>query len=325
MASVATARPRNISSKMDVDQENDFDERADDHESDSRESETNARQRQQQHSKERTKQRTSSDKIFKVDEELLHDEERKTCASMILHCFAARRNQWSTNQELGPICARLRGSTRQGVDNVHDHKRGWKNIAKKFNYGHDHKNGGEEGCEVTEPHRFCERKIIDTDEEGKEVIVRQESRIHPIFAKEIFSPGELTLSEMPPLPIRPTKKRVAVDKPAEDSLQYQFNEALKQQRRLLTKYRNKLAEIEKVRDEMCENDEKFGRYRSEYEEQEEAYRLAKKGKLVSAESAQKAKRRKLEEETFESKSVAQQDDMSDDDNIFSEDDEEERV
>lgn len=232
-------------------------------------------------------------KIFKVNEDCLEDEERKTCANMTLHCFAARRNQWSTNKELAPICDRLRGSTRKGVDNVHDHKRQWKNIAKKFRYGHDHQKEEGDGCELTEPHRICERKITDVDEDGKEFVAREESRIHPTFAKTIFSPGDITLLEMPPLPIRPVKRRAISDKPAEDSLQYKLNEKLKQRRRMLTKYRHKIAELEKIREEIC-NDEEYERYREEYLAEEESYRIAKKGK-GSSDLVVPSKKRKMAE------------------------------
>ena len=235
---------------------------------------------------------TTDDKVFHVNTDALEDEERKLSATLTLRCFAALRNKWSTNDELGLICNILYPSSRGGGVTIHDHKRNWRGIAKKFGYGHDHENEPADGCECEGLHRYCERKITKENDKGKQELVRQEARIHPAFAKEVFSPGDITVDQLEAIPTRNLKKRVTHEKPAEGSLEHELNESLKKRRRLLTRIRNKLGEIDKVREEMSENETHVTALREEYLKQEAKYRLEKKGRRMDNEDEHERKTKK---------------------------------
>jgi hypothetical protein len=239
-------------------------------------------------------EKLETDTIYAVNQESLENEECKSCAIIILHCFAARRNQWSSNQQLGSIFNRLRCSSRDGARSVYDQKNAWRRIAEKFGYGNDHTSGDDDGCKISNPHRICERKLVVTTDDEETTV--HESRIHPTFADKVFSRSDNTIEQLTPLPNRITKKRAGGQtKITTNHVQQQLGNSLKEQRRLLTKQKNKIAELDKIKEDFATNQLKIEQHRKEYLEQEESYRMAKKRRSTT--SIQEPPSKKCHKET----------------------------
>lgn len=235
--------------------------------------------------------KNSNDFVYKVNLDILSDHERKSFATNILHCFSAVRNRWSTDEQLAVFYQKFRpGTARPSVVNVRENKNDWNRKAKKLNMGHEHDDETEaDGCSITERHRVCKRSIEDGDD------AKEESRIHPSFAEEIFSESEVTVKDIT-VPIRNFKrKRVELPmSPEEEEITKRLKTQTTNQKRLISKLKRKLDEAQKVKEEMLEAEKILNDLREEVLEKERELRKAIKGKPPVVEKEKEKEKPKID-------------------------------
>lgn len=212
--------------------------------------------------------------VYKVNLDKLSDQERKSFATNILHCFSAVRNNWSTDSELAQFYQKFRpGTSRPSLTNVKENKNDWNRKMKKLGLGHDHSNDKEDevdGCVITDIHRVCKRTVKDKEEEW---------RIHPNFAREIFSDSNVSVNDIT-VPIRNFKrKRGETSLNEDDDIVKRLKVHTAAQKRLIVKLKRKLDDAQKVRDEMVEAEKVLNEMREEVTEKERILRQSIKGKL----------------------------------------------
>lgn len=216
--------------------------------------------------------------MFKVNLDVLADNEQKSFATNPLYCFAAVRNKWSTDQELATFYEKFRsGTLRSAVQNIRENKQDWNRKMRKMNIGHDHSDDSvdKEGCEITEIHRVCKR-IIKTENEKD----REEFRVHPMFAQEIFSEGSTTVDNfVPPLRNYKRKRTSAESNNEDDDEAKNLKKQLTLQRRKITQLKKKLKEVDEMRDEIAAIDKVIDEIRSEIAEKEHTLKKSIKGQL----------------------------------------------
>lgn len=165
---------------------------------------------------------TDSDTVFDFDESVLAPEEIYAFATNVILCFACRRNEWSTYDDLFVIYKQYKPENVRTTNvNIRENICDWNRIARENKLGDLHSEEDRQGCMLTSPHRVCRKNTI--------------CRIHPIFADKLFTESDKKMSDL--LASRTSKRKRSVD---EEVI------VRKQKVRLLKALHRKVKEVEKV-------------------------------------------------------------------------------
>jgi hypothetical protein len=184
--------------------------------------------------------------IYAVKLDALQNEERKSYATNMLHCFAAVRNEWISFDELANFFKLLKPwMTRPPIKNIKENISDWNRKSKRIELGDNHdedEDDSADGCNVSEIHRIC--KKIDSD--GIEVF-----RVHPNFARIIFQESDHTIKDIKALPVRINKRKNGeiVDYetlPGDDEKEMKIRKHLVMHKKIMRRLKNKIEEAKKV-------------------------------------------------------------------------------
>lgn len=226
---------------------------------------------------------STNNKMFDVRLNVLAPEEQKSFATNVLYCFGPLCNKWSTEQELAQVYVKRKPQPSRPVDaHIRSNYRKWNAMLKKtgLGQGHDEEDDADaQGCLETEPHRVCKR-IIEIENENGQKVEREELRIHPIFAEEVFEEKLCGVKMRLPARLYPTNKRKREENP-EESIEKTVKNKIKKVEKSVNKYGRKLKEAYDALSELETQKRELSELKTRYEEEEEEMRIMTKGNIPS--------------------------------------------